>query len=124
MPFDKAKFAKHLQDNAVPGFGIGKCATYVRQAMVAAGLNTVGNPLSAKDYGPFLIRLGFQKVDTSTVYAPARGDIAVMPSNAGSVHGHIAGYDGAKWISDFRQNDMFGGPAFRKNGRYEVYRYP
>lgn len=123
MPFDKDKFAKHLTDNALPGFGAGQCAKYVRQAMVAAGLNTVGNPLSAKDYGPFLLKLGFTSETTTMPYSPQKGDIVVMPANTASVHGHIVGYTGSKWVSDFVQNDMFGGPSYRKAGVFEVFRY-
>ncbi len=121
MSFDKTAFAKHLRDHALPGFGIHKCATYVRQAMVAGGLNTAGNPLYAKDYGPFLERLGFAKVARDR-YAPQVGDIAVMPGNAHSVAGHVAGWDGRNWISDFVQSDMMPGPAYRKKGEHEVYR--
>jgi hypothetical protein len=124
MPFDKDKFAKHLEASALPGFGAGQCAKYVREAMVAAGLNTAGNPISAKDYGPFLVKLGFKSVTTTMPYAPQKGDIAVMPASAGSIHGHIAGYTGSKWISDFVQNDMFGGPGFRKIGLFEAFRHP
>ena len=123
MAFDKDKFAKHLRDHAEPPFGIGKCATYVRQAMVAAGIDTSGNPLSAKDYGPFLESKGFRK-QAKTNYLPAKGDIAVMPAITGSKHGHIAGFDGSAWISDFIQNDMFGGPGYRRAAAYEVYRHP
>lgn len=123
MPFDKNKFATHLRDHALRGFGAHKCATFVRQAMVAGGLNTAGNPLYAKDYGPFLVRLGFAKVATDG-YVPQVGDIAVMPGNAQSIAGHVAGWDGRNWISDFVQTDMMPGPAYRKSGAFEVYRAP
>ena len=124
MPFDKTKFASHLESNALPAYGAGKCAKYVREALVAGGLNTTGNPLSAKDYGPFLIRLGFQAVSKTAPYIPQKGDIVVMPANAATIHGHIAGYTGTRWVSDFAQNDMFGGPSFRKAGTFEIYRSP
>jgi hypothetical protein len=124
MPFDKQKFVEHLRANALPGFGAGKCAKYVREALVAGGLNTAGNPLSAKDYGPFLIRLGFRSVATAMPYAPQIGDVVVMPANSASIHGHIAGYDGRNWISDFVQTDMFGGPSYRRAAVFEIFRYP
>ncbi|MGN3974750.1 hypothetical protein [Tsuneonella sp. SYSU-LHT278] len=123
MPFDKNKFARHLEDNALPGFGAGKCAKYVREALVAGGLNTAGNPLSAKDYGPFLEGLGFASHTKTSPYSPEKGDIVVLPANVGSTHGHVAGYVGSKWVSDFVQTDMFGGPSYRKAGIFEVFRY-
>ncbi|WP_419807800.1 hypothetical protein [Sphingomonas sp.] len=124
MPFDKAAFAKHLRDNAGPPFGKGKCATFVRQAMEAGGLSTVGRPRDAKDYGPFLQRLGFQKVEVDASYVPLTGDIAVMPGNPSSSAGHVEGWDGRNWISDFVQREVMPGPAFRTKGVYEVYRHP
>jgi hypothetical protein len=124
MPFDKVKFAKHLTDHALSGFGVGRCARYVREALVAGGLNTQGNPLSAKDYGPFLVRLGFAAVVTTPTYVPQQGDIVVMPGNRQSIHGHIAGYTGTQWISDFKQRDMYGGQAFRTAGTFTIYRHP
>jgi hypothetical protein len=123
LPFDKDAFAKHLRAHALPGFGSGHCATYVRQAMEAGGLSTVGRPRDAKDYGPFLERLGFQKVAVAG-YVPQVGDIAVMPGNARSAAGHVAGWDGRNWISDFVQREMMPGPAYRTKGEYVVYRRP
>ena len=123
MPFDKDAFAKHLRAHALPPYGKGRCARYVREAMVAGGLNTIGNPFYAKDYGPFLVRLGFQQVSRDK-YVPQVGDIVVMPANAHSVGGHVAGWDGRNWISDFVQGAMMPGPDYRKKGEYEVYRAP
>lgn len=122
MPFDKAAFAKHLSDNAQAA-STGKCARYVREALEAGGLNTSARPVSAKDYGPFLVGLGFME-QGAQAYVATQGDIVVLPGNASSAHGHIAGYDGSIWISDFKQSDMYGGPAFRKAGTYKIYRYP
>ena len=123
MPFDRNKFSDDLQANALPPYGAGLCATYVRQALVAAGLNTVGNPLSAKDYRAFLETLGFKSVAKKD-YLPQKADIVVLPANSASAHGHVAGFTGKTWVSDFVQNDMFGGPSFRKVGVFEILRYP
>src|SRR5271156_1771011 len=66
MPFDKNKAAQTATAGALPPFVIGKCAEYVRKALEAGGLNTVGHPSPAKDWGPTLIRIGFQAIaDTS-----------------------------------------------------------
>lgn len=123
MPFDKAAFAKHLRDNAGPPFGQGKCATFVRRALEAGGLSTAGHPASAKDYGPFLERHGFTRL-AGAGYVPMVGDIAVMPGNDSSADGHVEGWDGRNWISDFVQNAIQPGPSFRKKGVYVVYRHP
>lgn len=124
MPFDKVKFGEHLRAHDLGGFGQGLCATHVRQAMEAAGLSTIGRPRDAKDYGPFLERLGFRKLTVDRSYVPMPGDIAVMPGNARSSAGHVEGWDGRNWISDFVQREIFPGPAYRTKGVYDVYRYP
>ena len=49
-------------------------------------------------------------------YTPKAGDVVVIqPYTGGRTHGHIAMYDGTSWVSDFVQNDMWGGPGYRKN---------
>jgi type VI secretion system secreted protein VgrG len=122
MPFDIDAATKYLVANAEPG-SIGKCATYVRQALEAGGLDMTLRPTSAKDYGPYLQRKGFRSVPLKG-YHPAKGDVVVIQNYAGGdVHGHIAMYDGTQWVSDFKQRDMWGGPGYRKNmPEYEVYR--
>jgi hypothetical protein len=119
--FDKQKFATHLRDNALPPYGIGKCATYVREALEAAGQKTVGHPLSAKDYGPSLVSWLFAKTDSSAV--PEIGDIAVFQGAEGYPHGHIQGWDGKNWISDFIQEDFYPARKFKAlNPDYATYR--
>jgi uncharacterized Zn-binding protein involved in type VI secretion len=119
---DKDKAAKHLSANAAPK-SQGKCAKYVRQAMEAGGMDTTGRPVSAKDYGPFLDKKGFAKVSPEN-YVPQKGDVVVIqPYKGGSVHGHIAMYDGQQWVSDFKQKDMWGGSGYRNNQPpHQIYR--
>ena len=38
MAWNKEKAIEHLRANAVPPYGVGKCATYVREAIEAGGL--------------------------------------------------------------------------------------
>jgi hypothetical protein len=125
MPsFDKDKFAKTLNDNALPPFGQGKCARYVRLAIEAAGGNTAGHPISAKDWGPTLARIGCTTI-AQQGYIAQKGDIAVIQATSKSPHGHIQGHDGTRWISDFIQSAFWPGPSFREEKpSYEVYRYP
>jgi hypothetical protein len=128
--FDKLRFAKHLRENAQSG-STGRCAEYVRKAMEAAGLNTGGRPGAAKDYGPFLVSAGFTELykDQKTPDAPAdytaeSGDIAVLGTTSDSKWGHIEGYDGTAWISDFVQRDMWAGYSWRHEPTtYAIYRF-
>lgn len=122
MPFDTEAAIKYLDAHAQTG-ATGKCATYIRQALEAGGIDTTGRPVSAKDYGPFLTLKGFKRVEIKG-YQPVSGDIVVIQSyTGGSPHGHIAMFTGVQWVSDFKQRDMWGGPGYRKNApSYEVFR--
>lgn len=55
---------------------------------------------------------------------PMKGDIVVMePTEHGNQAGHIAGYDGKNWISDFVQRGFWPGNSYAKEKRgYVVYR--
>lgn len=81
----------------------------------------------SKEYDTFLPKLGFNSIPLAD-YKPVKGDIIVIkpPQNqSGHEHGHIAMYNGQKWISDFTQRDMYGGLIYRKNGtEYYLFRRP
>jgi hypothetical protein len=98
----------------------------VRQALEAAGADTTGHPVNAKDWGPLLLRIGFRtiKVENPDIFQFIKGDIMIMdPYKGGSPAGHIAGFDGKIWISDFLQRDFWAGPRYRQERpRYVVYR--
>jgi hypothetical protein len=48
----------------------------------------------------------------------------VMQPHTDSTAGHVAGYDGKHWVSDFVQRDFWAGKAYRKEKpHYAVYRY-
>jgi hypothetical protein len=111
--FDKQMFATSLGQNALPPFGDGKCAHFVREALEAAGADTTGNPVSAKDWGPTLFRAGFTVV-TDVPYVAELGDVVVIQPTSTNLHGHIAGFDGRNWISDFVQREMWPGPAYQQ----------
>jgi type VI secretion system secreted protein VgrG len=124
--FDKDKFASALNANALPPFGQGKCAAFVRMALEAAGLDTSGHPISAKDWGPTLLRIGFFVADNGlTCFLPAKGDVVVIQKTSASSDGHMAGYDGTQWISDFVQREMWPGPSYRnEKPAHAFYRWP
>lgn len=132
MPVDLEKFAKHLRAHADPKPpGKGQCGLFVRKALQAGGANFYGSyPPQGKLYGPALEKLGFHRitVENPDTFHFQKGDVMVMEPYKGSTNnaGHVAGYDGKKWISDFVQNDFWAGPAYRKQKprpAYAVYRY-
>ena len=124
--FDKERFVTFLRNNVSPAeFGEGMCARHVRLALADAGLIPAQHPLSAKDWGPTLIALGFKAVPLAPTDA-ILGDIAVIQATSESADGHIEGYDGNEWISDFVQKRGFWpGPSFRaETPAFIIYRWP
>lgn len=129
MPIDIERFAKHLRahaDSTPPGRG--KCGEYVRKALQAGGahFNEYSPPRYGKLYGLTLERLGFHEI---TVKDPdnfnfIRGDVMVMEPHKDGTAGHVAGYDGKNWISDFVQRDFWAGKKYRnEKPHHAVYRY-
>jgi hypothetical protein len=127
MPVDTDKFAKHLTE-ATGGTRVskGQCGVAVREALQAAGAKGPF-PGTGKEFGPTLTRLGFHEitVDDPATFNFMAGDVMVMqPHKGGKQAGHVAGYDGAQWVSDFVQRDFWAGPDYRKEKpKYVVYRY-
>ena len=101
--FNIDKFVQTLQSNAKPST-LGKCAKHVRLALEAGGADTTNHPISASDYAPILIKNNFYEVN-SPDYTPKKGDIYIIERFGTHTHGHIAGYDGSQWISDFKQKN-------------------
>lgn len=113
MPVDTDKFAKHLTD-ATGGTRVskGQCGVAVREALQAAGAKGPF-PGTGKEFGPTLTRLGFHEitVDDPATFNFMTGDVMVMqPHKGGKQAGHVAGYDGQQWVSDFVQRDFLGWP--------------
>jgi RHS repeat-associated protein len=119
---------RYLNCNARSTYG-GFCAKYVREALKAAGMNTTGHPIPAKDYGPFLESRGCKRVtpNPDPSYTPQTGDITVLQPVPGmtTADGHIEVFDGTQWISDTLQGavDLYPGSRYRKaKNSYAVYR--
>jgi len=123
-------FVKTLNNNAGDE-SAGECAKYVRLALEAGGINTDGHPVSAKNYGPFLEGHGFTNVSPDN-FVPQPGDIVVIqPYPGGNQNGHIEGFNGSQFVSDFFQlyypnspgEGVYPGPGYR-NGEpdYSIYR--
>ena len=108
------KVTDAINNSAKPG-PTGKCATHVRKALEAGGVDTSGHPVDAKDYGPTLKKNGFEAVGGDD-YKPQKGDVVVIqPYEGGNPSGHIAIFNGTEWVSDTKQRDMWGGPGYRKH---------
>jgi hypothetical protein len=133
--WDIDKAVQHLQANASQ-HSKRKCATYVRLAIEAGGLtiSQTGSD-SAKDYGQRLVLAGFvAQIGAATPYQKA--DVAVIDGFSKSagvgitmdhVVGHMAMYDGTKWISDFTQHgpSPYPGSDYRiAKPQVVIYRFP
>jgi len=97
----------------------------VRRGLQVGGLNTKGNPYYAKDYGPFLVRLGFSQIPKDSTLQP--GDIMVLQPGL-NPSGHVQVWDGSRWVSDFVQatnRTAYGRKRDRHvDAPYALYRYP
>jgi hypothetical protein len=128
MPaLDIERFTTHLRDNAdSTGFGNGRCAYFVRQAFLAGGYAPATWPVHAKDWGPWLSRAGFRPVQSDDLakLKPMKGDVAVIQATSHHKSGHIQGFDGQNWISDFVQRSGFWpGKEYREEQPdYVIYR--
>jgi surface antigen len=122
---DVDEFADELRANAGK-ISQRQCATYVRKALAAGGANTDAHPADAKNYGSLLARNGYSivRIDEPERFIPKKGDIVVFqPAKGGNKAGHIQGYDGKNWVSDFVQTGFWPGPIYRRERpSYVVYR--
>ncbi len=118
--FNKAIFAQTLRANSTAK-SRGLCAMYVRLAFEAAGGKVNPRPASAYQYVRVMQDNEFREVDKDG-YTPQIGDIYIIDRFGSHVHGHISGYDGSQWISDFRQNgiNIYRG---RPTISYRIFRY-
>ena len=100
----------------------GRCAEYVRKAVEAGGLR-LHRRTSAKDYGDSLVAAGFTAQEVTILNA---GDIVVIQPITGHRHGHVAMYNGTKWVSDFKQsNGLYPSESYRKfKPTFVIYRHP
>lgn len=124
MTWNSQKAVEFLQNNA-EDHSLGKCAHYVRVAIEAGGVTLIHH-ISAKDYGQSLITVGFMAIPSDTTYVHQAGDVGIVQPIDGHPHGHMAMFDGIRWISDFVQyHGIYPGPGYRAaKPPYQIYRYP
>ncbi|HKS71707.1 MAG TPA: RHS repeat-associated core domain-containing protein, partial [Terriglobales bacterium] len=118
---DIDKFLKWVDGHAA-GASQHHCAKAVRLGMEAGGLDTAGHPGLAKDYGPFLQKLGFLPVSPEN-YSSQKGDVIVFQPGP-SPAGHVEVWDGATWVSDFMQHPNRISPYSGDTTPYRIYRFP
>jgi hypothetical protein len=108
-----------------------KCAEYTRKA-IQAGLSGAVMRIThdARNYGLILEEVGFKKVGLPSYvrYDYKRGDVVVIQRIRQGHEGHMAIFDGFRWISDFKQRigtDVYPGGAYRAaRPSFQLYRYP
>jgi hypothetical protein len=102
---------------------IGLCATYVRKALIAGGLNVSPLPFAKQYLGVLGTKYHFQPIGSSN-YTPTKGDVSVIqPFPGGNPAGHICMYSGVQWISDFKQREMYPGSRYIANRPpYQLFR--
>lgn len=127
--WDMNRAASWITVNSYPRYIKGKCgncAKWVRMAIEAGGMSTVGRPVAACNYTRFLPLKGFKHIATlptrqsQTAFSSSSvqtGDIAVMYHGK---YGHICMWNGSQWISDFKQTGMWVYPG---NGTCYIFRY-
>lgn len=115
---DISKFTQRLE-NITARTSSQACAKSIRIALESAGARFNSHPVAAADWGGTLTKIGYKKIDAS-FDKPKKGDIYIIHRTNSHVYGHIAGYSGANWVSDFKQN---GYAVYRnENVNYSYYR--
>ena len=92
-----------------------------RIALEAAGIDTTGHPIDAKDYGPFLEDHGFEIITLDNTYIAQKGEVAVFAGNAAHESGHMEIFDGKDWVSDTKQTHF--SPYHANTPSVQIYRF-
>ncbi|WP_130804357.1 hypothetical protein [Acinetobacter ihumii] len=115
---DIHKFVAKLKSMS-GNYSTAKCAKSVRIALQSAGAKIVSHPIAASDWGDTLTKIGYRQIQPAFDH-PQKGDIYIIKRTPNHVYGHIAGYSGSQWISDFKQTsyDVYKD----RNVTYSYYR--
>ncbi|MBN6514149.1 hypothetical protein [Acinetobacter pittii] len=101
-PIDVEKFVEKLE-SVTSRRSKARCARSIRLALESAGANVENHPIAASDWGDTLKKIGYKQIDPA-FDEPQEGDIYIIHRTRNHVYGHIAGYTGSEWVSDFKQN--------------------
>lgn len=96
-----------------------KCAKSIRIALESAGAKFQSHPVAASDWGNTLTKIGYRQISPK-FDQPKEGDIYIINRTSKHTYGHIAGFSGKQWVSDFKQRSY---DVYKENGlTYEYYR--
>jgi len=115
---DIDKFTDFLQD--ISSYSSSqKCAKSIRLALESAGARFQSHPVAAADWGTTLMKIGYRQINPK-FDAPKEGDIYIIDRTGKHVYGHIAGFTGKQWVSDFKQKSY---DVYNEKGlTYKYYR--
>ncbi|MCG5265090.1 hypothetical protein MCL27_08575 [Acinetobacter pittii] len=99
---DVQKFVEKLE-SVTSRRSKARCARSIRIALQSAGANIQNHPIAASDWGETLEEIGYKKINPA-FDEPQEGDIYIIHRTRNHVYGHIAGYTGSEWVSDFKQS--------------------
>ena len=96
-----------------------KCAKSIRLALESAGARFQSHPVAAADWGNTLTKIGYRQINPK-FDSPKEGDIYIIDRTGKHVYGHIAGFNGQQWESDFKQKSY---DVYNEKGlTYKYYR--
>ena len=96
-----------------------KCAKSIRLALESAGARFQSHPVAAADWGNTLTKIGYRQINPK-FDSPKEGDIYIIDRTGKHVYGHIAGFNGQQWVSDFKQKSY---DVYNEKGlTYKYYR--
>ena len=110
-------FSKHLSSISATTSS-QKCAASIRVALQSAGARIVNHPVAAADWGNTLKDLGYRQIKPA-FEKPQQGDIYIIDRTKSHIYGHIAGFTGKEWVSDFKQA---GHAVYKGNVSYRYFR--
>ncbi len=99
---------EYLERNIKPS-SIGKCGTYVGNALKEAGfkIRNYNRDAYLFYYDNLLVKAGFKIIgNLNNIPKFLPGDIMVNLNTTQHKYGHICMYNGSKWLSDFAQNTI------------------
>lgn len=116
--FDLDKFVQKL-DKVKARASSQRCARSIRIALQGAGAVFGSHPVAASDWGGTLAQIGFKQIQPEFDH-PQEGDIYIIRRTNKHIYGHIAGFNGSQWVSDFKQKSY---DVYKEDGlKYEYYR--
>jgi hypothetical protein len=118
-PADAAVKAAQFATKHAEAKSTSNCGLYVNNALQAQGIKAWGH---GKDVAKNLISTGqFQSIPYSKNYVPQIGDVMSIPAGYGqhAQYGHVAIWNGTRWVSDYTQQVLRGNTAATNDESYK-----